>query len=323
MRRRRGSSSSPGSVRSATLRDVSLASFRPYLLLAALALLLGACGPRYQRVETFDEYGLRVVLRSEKRGGETVPRGYAHPVTIASVRLAHILARLDVRMGPEDEDEGKSERVPAFPTVMLYTVGEQLAQALAKATPDQEVVVQAVRKEKSLVIFDQELLTSFVAYVKGEDLVLHLSRVEWKVPKSNGGQGSLEEDLPEPFAGRRVQDFKVLPADGIVPIGEQAVSVAWRDPVFREPTHVRVGEGGRLLRRSVLMESAPQLGPEEEAGAAALPADLPAETLRALADLQEQRSAGEISETAYHQKRRDLLRQAEDLRRSQGTAPAP
>jgi hypothetical protein len=295
---------------------------RPPLFLAVLALVLGACGPRYARIETFDEHGLRVVLRSEKqRGGGMAPRGYGHPATIASVRLAHILARLDVRMGAEEDE--KSERIPAFPTVMLYTVGDQLSRALANATPDQEVVVQAVRQEKSLVIFDRELLTSFVAYVKGEDLVIHLSRVEWEVPKGGGGQGSLEEELPEPFVGRRVQDFKVLPTDGIVPIGEQAVSVAWRDPAFREPTHVRVGEGGRLLRRSVLMESAPDPGAEAEPEPAALPVDLPAETLRALADLQEQRAAGEISETAYHQRRRDLLREADDLRRSQGASPAP
>jgi hypothetical protein len=291
---------------------------RPLCLVAALALLATACGPRYQRVETFDETGLRVVLRSQKSGGETVPRGFAHPVTIASVRAAHILARLDVRMGSE---EG-GERVAAFPTVMLYTVGEQLSRALARATPDQEVVVQAVRSEPTLLIFDQELLTSFVAYVKGEDLVIQLSHVGWQVPKSGGGQGSLEDEIPEPHAGRRVQEFKVLAADGLVPVGEQAVAANWRNPIFRESTHVRVGKGGRLLRRSVLMES-PAAGEAEPAEPAALPADLPPETLRALADLQEQRTRGEISESAYHQKRRDLLRQADDLRRSQGVAPAP
>jgi hypothetical protein len=297
---------------------VTCGPLRPLFLVATLALLATACGPRYVRVETFDEEGLRVVLRSEKRNGTTVPRGFNHPVTIASVRAAHILARLDVRMGSE---EG-GERVSAFPTIMLYTVGEQLSRALAQATPDQEVVVQAVRKEQTLLIFDQEILTSFVAYVKGEDLVIHLSRVDWKVPKTGGGQGSLEDEIPEPRVGRVVQEFKVLAADGLVPVGEQAVAANWRNPIFRESTHVRIGAGGRLLRRSVLMESPADAEPEP-AEPAALPADLPPETLRALADLQEQRAQGEISETAYHQKRRDLLREADDLRRSQGVAPAP
>ena len=81
---------------------------------------------------------------SEKRGGTTVPRGFDHPVTIASVRAAHILARLDVRMGSE---EG-GERAAAFPTITLYTSGSSSRGALAQATPDQEVVVQAVRKEQ-------------------------------------------------------------------------------------------------------------------------------------------------------------------------------
>jgi hypothetical protein len=53
------------------------------------------------------------------------------------------------------------------------------------------------------------------------------------------------------------------------------------------------------------------------------PEDLPPETLRALADLQEQRTRGEISETTYHQKRRDLLRQADDVRRAQEVEAAP
>lgn len=282
----------------------------------ALALLAAGCGPRYERVETFDEPGLRVVLRSETRDGKPVPRGFAHPATIASVRLAHVLARLDVRKGSE---EG-GERVPAFPTILLYTVGEQLSKALAKATPDQEVVVHAVRREKQLAIFEKRMLTSFIAYVKGDDLVIHLSRVEWEVPKQGEGSGTGGEELPEPYAARRVQDFKVLAAEGVVPAGEQTVTVDWRSPAFREPTHVRVGSGGRLQRRSVLLESPPE--PEAEP-AAALPEGLPPETLRALADLEEQRRRGELSETAYRARRRDLLREADDLLRSQEIAPAP
>ena len=303
---------------SASLRAVMPGtSLRAGTVAATLACLVlaGACGPRYARVESFDEPGLRVVLRSETRGGETVARGFDHPATIASVRLAHILARLDVRMG----SEGGGERVPALSTVLLYTVSDQLSRALAKATPDQEVVVQAIRKEKNLVIFDQKLLTSFVAYVKGDDLVLHLAYVDWTVPKEGGGQGSLEDAIPEPFPGRQVQDFRVVATEGFAPAGAQAVSVDWRNPIFREPTNVRVGADGRLLRRSVLMESPAAEEPEP----AGLPADAPPETLRALADLQEQRTRGEISETRYHALRRDLLRQADDLHRSQGAAPSP
>jgi hypothetical protein len=83
------------------------------------------------------------------------------------------------------------------------------------------------------------------------------------------------------------------------------------------------------MRRTVLIDSeAPPEEGEAEKEPAVLPADLPAETLRSLADLQEQRTHGEISETAYHQRRRDLLRQVEDDRRGPSAdapeaAPAP
>jgi hypothetical protein len=284
------------------------------LLVAAACLALSACGPRYVRIPVYDQEGISVDLRSEKRDGRTVPRSFDHPVTISSIRVAHVLARLDVRMGSE---EG-GDRVPAFPTVSLYKVGEEVSRALAKATPDQQVVVRAVRVEKRLGIFSSKYLTSFVAWMKGDDLVIHLSRAEWLVPKDS------EDEIPEPYVDRVVQEFKVLPAEGVVPTGRQQVAVDWKNPVFREPTHVRVGPGGMLMRRTVLMETeAPAEGEQEEKEPAILPADLPAETLRALADLQEQRAQGEISETTYHQKRRDLLRQLEDERRTPPPEAAP
>jgi hypothetical protein len=287
---------------------------RPLPLLAALALLAAACGPRYVRVPIHTKDGLEVELRSELRERKTVPRGFDHPATISAIRVAHVLARIDVRMGA---DEG-GERVPAFPTITLYEVGEEVARAFAKATPDQEVVVKALRSEKRLGLFTTEYMTSFVAWMKGDDLVVHLSRVEWQVPKDQ------KEDLPEPYVGRVVQEFKVLPSEGLVPVGAQAVAADWRNPIFREPTHVRVGPGGKLMRRTVLLESeAPPEGEAAEKEPAALPADLPPETLRALADLQEQRTRGQISETTYHQRRRDLLRESEDQRRGQQLAPAP
>lgn len=280
--------------------------------LAAAALLTSACGARYVRVPISDAEGITVELRAEKRGGKLVPRSFDHPATISSIRVAHVLARLDVRMGSE---EG-GERVAAFPTVSLYQVGEQVSRAFAKATPEQEVVVKAVRVEKRLGLFHSKYLTSFVAWMKGDDLVIHLSRVEWLVPKDQ------EDEIPEPYVDRVVQEFKVLPTEGVVPVGAQEISVDWRSPVFRKADHVRVGAGGKLLRRQVLMEAeAP--AEEEVKEPKVLPADLPAETLRALADLQERRTRGEISETTYHKERRDLLRQVEDAQQAAPTEAAP
>ncbi|MGI9432431.1 MAG: hypothetical protein ACR2PQ_09470 [Myxococcota bacterium] len=273
------------------------------LAIPILLLLLTtvACGPRYQRVRVFEHRNLSVLLRAEVRDGDTVPRNFSHPATVSSVRLAHVLSRLDVRMGGEEDSK---KRQAAFPTALLYTVGEQVALAFEQADPSQEVAVTAVRSEKRLGLFTAKYVTSFVTWMQGDDLYVHLSRVEWPVPKGD------EDDIPEPWVHRRAQDFKVLAAEGVIPVAEQTVAVDWRNPIFRKPTHLRIGAGGKLLRRQILLEAPAE---EEEVEEVPLvPADLSSETLRALADLQDQRQRGEISETRYHQVRRDLLRQASD-----------
>lgn len=266
-----------------------------------LVLTTTACGPRYQRIPVFEHRNLSVVLRAEVRDGDTVPRNFSHPVTISSVRLAHVLSRLDVRMGGEENDK---KRQAAFPTALLYTVGEKVALAFEEADPSQEVIVNAVRSEKRLGLFTSKYLTSFVTWMQGEDLYVHLSRVEWLVPKGE------DDEIPEPWVHRRVQDFRALAAEGVIPVGEQTVAVDWRNPVFRKPTHLRIGAGGKLLRRQILLEAPAEEEAVEEVPF--VPADLSSDVLRALADLQDQRQRGEISEIRYHQARRDLLRQERD-----------
>lgn len=273
------------------------------LTIPALLLVLttAACGPRYQRIRLFEHRNLSVLLRAEVRDGETVPRNFSHPATISSVRIAHVLSRLDVRMGGEENDKS---RQAAFPTALLYTVGEQVALAFEEADPSQEIVVTAVRSEKRLGLFTTKYLTSFVTWMQGEDLYIHLSRVEWPVPKGD------EDELPEPWVHRRSQDFKALAAEGVVLVGEQTLAVDWRNPIFRKPTHLRIGAGGKLLRRQILLEAPAEEEVVEEVPI--VPADLSSDVLRSLADLQDQRQRGEISETQFQQARRDLLRQASD-----------
>jgi hypothetical protein len=127
-----------------------------------------------------------------------------------------------------------------------------------------------------------------------------------------------EDELREPVVGREVQAFKVLAAEGVVPVAAQSVRVDWTDPVFRQATHLRVDSRGNVVRREVLMESAAPLEGEGEATAPARPESLPLpsdpETLRALADLEDQRRSGQITEQEYRDARRELLREA---------APAP
>jgi hypothetical protein len=274
---------------------------KPLLVLLGAALLASAgCGTRYARVPVHSDDTTTVVLRAELRDGEKLDRGFQHPATISGVRIAHMLAQIDVRV--DEGDDGPSERRPAIPTELVYPLGDLLAQALAKADPSQEVVVQALRRERRLGLFTDAFATSFVAFVGPDDLLhLQLSRLDWPVPKGE------DDKLREPVPGREVMAFRVLASEGVDPTGHQSVAVHWRDERFRNPTTVRVGPGGKVTRRTVLME---EEAPAEDPAPAGVELPSDPEALRALADLEEARRSGEITEAEYQRQRRALLRPA-------------
>lgn len=262
-----------------------------------MLLVSAGCGTRYARVPVHEDDLNKVSLRAVLQDGKPQDRGFHHPAAISGVRLAHMLAQIDVRIGAGDDE--RSERKPAIPTELVYPLGDLLSAALAKADPSQEVVVQALRRERRLALFSQSFATSFVAFVGTDDLLhLQLSRLDWPVPKGS------EDELHEPVAGREVMAFRVLASEGIAPTGQQSVAVDWRDDRFRNPTTVRVGPGGKVTRRTILMEDEAPAGANAPSGIE-LPTD--PESLRALADLEDARRAGEISEAEYQRKKRALL----------------
>jgi hypothetical protein len=234
-----------------TISRIDIRFQLPLLLLPVLALAATACGPRYARLTISDAGGLTVELRAEIEDGQPVDRGFGHPATISPVRITHILSRIDVR----PEGEKNDDRKPAIHAQFLYDLGDLVSQALAKADSSQEVVVRAVRKDRRFGIFTQKFLTSFVTYVSADLLYIHLARVEDEV------ETNLDGDYPEPWPNRQVMGFKVITSEGIVRVGPQAVAVAWRDPLFRSAGRVRLGPGGKVIRREILLES-----PEGENG---------------------------------------------------------
>jgi hypothetical protein len=266
-------------------------------LLLALVVATG-CGARTVRVPVHEGDGYTVKLRGQTRGDDPVERGFSHPATISGVRIAHILAAVDVRIG-DGED---SERRGAVPTSLLYDVGELVSKALARAGSNQEVVVQAVRKQRRLGLFSDEYLTSFTAWVEGEQLHIAFSRIDSRLAV----QKPDDESLPEPWPGKEVMAFKVLPANGIVPTGPQSVAADWRSDAFRKPTNLSVGARGEVRRRTILMETPVEAQPEP-GGTESVPADLSPDALRALADLEEERRAGAVTEAEYHARRRAIL----------------
>lgn len=265
------------------------------LLLATLVLATGCVSPVTRDV--YKDGGIEVFLRGEKRFTTPVEKHFSHPVTISPSRMAHILSRLDLRV------KDQKDRVPAIPTEILYSVAEGVSKALADATADEAVVAQSVRKTKHLYLFDRHFLTNFLVYARGEQLYIHLSRSDWPIPKRR------REVLPTPEIGDHPMDFKVFPGVAMAMVDRQSVVVEWRDPVFREPTRTRITASGEVVRKEVLSESPPEEWPENAAPA---PADaiegLAPDQLRALADLEEKRRSGLVTESEYRRERGKILK---------------
>ncbi len=273
------------------------------LFVGMTALLLTAgCASPYTRVSVHHDDVIQVSLRALNEGGSAVDRGFRHPATISNVRLAHILSAIDVRMNVSAE--GGGERQPAIHTQLVYLLGDHLSAALKQADSTQEVVIQVTRKERNLGVFTQKYLTSFVAWVDQEDrLQIHLSRSDWAVPKSDD-----DDEVRDPVVGEPVQRFRVIGTESIDPIGAQSVAAHWRDSRFRKGANLTVGAGGGVQRRKILLES-PDAVVEDDVEPGA-PMRLPSDpaVLRALADLEDERRSGTVSESAYQQRRRALLR---------------
>jgi hypothetical protein len=277
-----------------SLRAVRTIRLATTIVLALLALGSAACVTRPVRQKVFDDGYTKVLLRSYKRGMTPVSMGYEHPAAIAQVRIAHILSRIDMRKGED------GERLPAVPLDTLFTIAEGVHEALGQATPDQEIVVQSIRRGKHLGIFDRQYLTSLLLYMKDDLLYIHLSRSEWEIPPRR------EDRLPETHAGEHPLDFRLVVDKGMTLAGRQAVAVSWRDPIFRKPSRTRITSTGKVVRRTVLMESL-----EDETDYGPTPRmtdDLDPEQLRALADLEEARRNGKLTESEYSSQRDRILR---------------
>jgi hypothetical protein len=277
-----------------TRRSIALAA------LVACATALAGCMTTKKTI--LEQKGITVQLVSKR--GDNVKLN--HPVIISPVRLSHMLARIDIRLSVK---EGQ-QRVPAFHVESLDSISEGLAKGLREARPNQRVIVYSIRREKRFGIFDTNYLTSFVAYVHRENLFLHLSRSEWEIPPRK------KDRLPEPKIGKFPTKFRILPGKAMRMVDEQSLAIAWADKVFERPTRTRITPTGKMIRKTILMESEEwESDPttESDTGEAqpeeilTVPAGTSAKTLRELADLEERRQRGEISEYDYEKQRKKIL----------------
>ena len=264
-------------------------------LLALVALGASACITRPVKEKVWTDGYTEVFLRSEKQGTRTLSKGFQHPATIAPIRMAHILSRIDLRKTVDDQ----SVRMPVVPLETLFIIGEAMSEGLKQADPDQEVVVQSIRRGKSLKIFERQFLTSMLAYMRDDLLYIHISRSDWEIPARK------KDKLPETHIGKHPLKFHLVVDRGMRLADQQSVAVEWTDPIFKKPTRTRITPTGRVVRRQVLMESFEddtvfEQGPKVES--------LSAEQLRGLADLDDARRSGAISEGEYHSRKNAILR---------------
>ena len=273
-------------------------ALRTAAVVACVAAAVGlGCGTRTVETELVDEPNLQVSLRHEVSGGVRSERGFQHPATISRQRMLHILGALDI----ETREPGKPrQRIAAIHPELLDPIARALVDALEKADSTQDVALLAVRKEGRLGIFHRKRLTTLTAYARDDRLYVFLSRVEWQIPKEREGK-----NLPEPARDERQMDFRAVPGPKMSQAGAQGIAIRWRDPLFSTPVRV-AGEDGERERRTILMESPIPADELDDEDAPTIDGITP-EVLRALADLEEARRSGTITETEYLQRRETLL----------------
>jgi hypothetical protein len=274
--------------------------------LAALAICLGlaltsGCATRARRHSIIDKTGMQVDLVRYVKGFQTEPQGFEHPAIISPERLTHILGAIEIETREKD---GSTIRQPGFHAEIVEPVAAALSDALRQAGPDEEVGLKAVRKERNLGVFHTKYLTSLLAYVKDGFLYLQLHRADWEIP-----QAKEDKPLPEPIRDTRPMDYRVVSGEYLYFAGPQTLEIAWNNDVFRTDYKLPGSTGGEKRRREVLVESPIPQSERKAAGGEGVSIDaLTPEQLRALADLEEDRRSGRITEQAYQRARRELLR---------------
>ncbi len=279
--------------------------FLPFFL-----LLMSGCGSKVLREDVVNTNNLHVQLRSNLHSGEVVQREFGHPAIIAPIRLTNILSHLEI----ETKQKTKTERVAAVPWALQLPLGEALAEALEKATPDQEIIVYAIDRDYRLGIFVEKKLTTLVAFMRDDRLELHFASSGFIIPK---GDSKIGQELPEPHINEQVMDFRLVPSDdAMISTGAQSVSVDWRAETFRRAGRTIVKPGEKAVQREILLQEAKE--PEEvdsdgksrhgpRPSSSQSLRDLTPQQREALNQLEDERQKGTVTEADYQIRYQKIL----------------
>ena len=268
-----------------------------WLPLLFMLVLAPGCITRQVDVPVYADHATEVELRGYKRGGTEIDRGYSHPTAISAKRISNILGAVEVRVGDREEHT----LYPIVTGKTLPALAAGVSKALGQADSTQMVVVKNIRLNKRFGVFSRKHLTSFILYVQDDYLNIKVSRINYELSRDPKAK------VPEPRLGQEQMDFRTMPSKGMHSAGRQTVAVRWRDPVFQTAQRsFDRNDSGARTRQILLEESVPA----DEVGRAlpeSLVDQLSPEALRALADLEDERRAGLITEGEYRLRRDELL----------------
>lgn len=263
-----------------------------------LGLVLVGCGPKLVRETIYqsEDSQVRVDRVHREQGGQPVPQGYAHPVMIADVRLAHILASISHK-----DDKGKTR--PTIRSEHVYTLAEGLAKALQTAGPDEEIVAAAFSSERRFGLFKSERVTSFQLFFREPQLVIEFYAIDEPFEVRDRRGETVEYEIPT-GSPKGKKGFRLEAGKAQAVEGPRKLAIDWRDPFFARPMSLSV-RFGKVRRRTILMEA----DPEEIESPAVTPRSegfSDAQT-RALDQLDATRRAGLITESEFLRRRRLII----------------
>ena len=231
-----------------------------------------------------------------------------HPSELGRAEIRSGLAQLRLDMGDGEAVDFLTPEERAF-------CADQLVKALAKAGPDQDVVMATIGMRKTLIGLAEQKLTTIRAFVNGDGLNLILGEVQADVPNDTNTYYKVDPRLVSFGDGRRAAPLK---ADARWRLLAGGAGVAVRRPDWATVTAVamatpepgtpdaekQVQQQVRELQQQVqqLRHDQQPVAPPASPPAGAMPT--PEGRLRTLDDLK---AKGLVTAKEYAAKRKQIL----------------
>jgi|GEM_PF-2636547 len=269
----------------------------PVLLVTSFSVLGCVTTPPASRIIYEDgNRFMRLEVNARSRRGE-----HHHPVAIPEKLLAGVLGTLSAHPRTSFTEPARfgykirpvsSAPFPAFSEPDIMFLASHLSQALAKATPLEEVVFYIQHRQNHRVL----LMTSGAFFVQNDRL--HLLVANFRHPTI--GQVEMTEAKAHPLAVLAQHQYDIVPDDG----GKKIPSHGWKALVTAFPQHIILSY---QIDHSSHRVSKDEVKPSISSSPSSLSSSIP-DKLRELESMRRERL---ISNKEYHRLRALLLKSYE------------